>query len=78
MKAIALRKALTFATPGFEDKIRDARYLVGEDRFVVTFESGKEYTLRDGRPLAHYPQFLTTFRFSQGFFSNQVRVLSVG
>ena len=29
--------------PGFEDKIRDARYQVGEDRFLVTFDSGKEY-----------------------------------
>jgi DNA-binding XRE family transcriptional regulator len=28
----------------FEDKIRDARYLVGEDRFFVTFDSGKEYS----------------------------------
>jgi DNA-binding XRE family transcriptional regulator len=27
----------------FEDRIRDARYLVGEDRFFVTFDSGKEY-----------------------------------
>ena len=25
-----------------EQKIRDARYSVGEDRFIVTFESGKE------------------------------------
>jgi len=28
----------------FETKIRDARYVVAEDRFVVTFESGKEYS----------------------------------
>jgi DNA-binding XRE family transcriptional regulator len=28
----------------FEDRIRDARYLVGEDRFLVTFDSGKEYS----------------------------------
>ena len=27
-----------------ERKIRDARYSVGEDRFIVTFESGKEYS----------------------------------
>jgi DNA-binding XRE family transcriptional regulator len=27
-----------------EQKIRDARYSVGEDRFIVTFESGKEYS----------------------------------
>lgn len=41
-KAEALKSTATLA-PGFEDKIRDARYLVGEDRFLVTFESGKEY-----------------------------------
>lgn len=28
----------------FETKIRDARYVVAEDRFVVTFASGKEYS----------------------------------
>ena len=41
-KAAALKSPATLA-PGFEDKIRDARYLVGEDRFLVTFDSGKEY-----------------------------------
>jgi DNA-binding XRE family transcriptional regulator len=30
--------------PGSARKIRDARYLVGEDRFIVTFDSGKEYS----------------------------------
>lgn len=42
-KAEALKRAVTLAS-GFEDRIRDARYLVGEDRFFVTFESGKEYS----------------------------------
>jgi len=28
----------------FEKKIRDARYSVGEDRFIVTFDSGREYS----------------------------------
>jgi DNA-binding XRE family transcriptional regulator len=42
-KAEALKRTVTLA-PGFEDKIRDARYLVGEDRFFVTFDSGKEYS----------------------------------
>jgi|SRR5687767_4254364 len=27
-----------------ERKIRDARYSVGDDRFIVTFDSGKEYS----------------------------------
>ncbi len=31
-------------TSGFENKIRDARYLVGKGRFLVTFDSGKEYS----------------------------------
>lgn len=43
-KAESLRKTTTFLTPGFEDKLRDARYLVGENRFVVTFDSGREYS----------------------------------
>ena len=30
--------------PGFEDKIRDARYLVAADQFLITFDSGKEYS----------------------------------
>ncbi len=42
-KAEALKSPITLA-PGFEDRMRDARYLVGEDRFFVTFESGKEYS----------------------------------
>ena len=41
-KAEALKSPATSA-PGFEDKIRAARYLVGEDRFFATFDSGKEY-----------------------------------
>src|SRR4249919_4225118 len=43
-----------------ERKIRDARYLVGEDRFIVTFDSGKEYSfprlsleVDDGSELVH-------------------------
>jgi len=42
-KAEALKKITSFPRPGFEDKIRDVRYLVGDDRFLVTFDSGKEY-----------------------------------
>jgi DNA-binding XRE family transcriptional regulator len=30
--------------PEFGRKIRDARFLVAEDRFIVTFDSGKEYS----------------------------------
>lgn len=43
-KAEPLGRTKTFVAPGFEDKIRDARYLVGEDHFLVTFDSGKEYS----------------------------------
>lgn len=42
-KAAALQSAATLA-PGFEDKIRDARYQVLADQFSVTFDSGKEYS----------------------------------
>jgi DNA-binding XRE family transcriptional regulator len=30
--------------PGFEDRIRDARYQVAADRFLAIFDSGKEYS----------------------------------
>ena len=43
-KAEALKKITSIPRPGFEDKIRDVRYLVGDDRFLVTFDSGKEYS----------------------------------
>ena len=42
-KAEALKSRETLAS-GFEGKIRDARYLVGADRFTVIFDSGKEYS----------------------------------
>lgn len=41
-KNAALKKAEVLPASGPE-RIRDARYLVGEDRFFVVFESGKEY-----------------------------------
>lgn len=43
-RSAAIRKTESSLAPEFERKIRDARYLVGEDRFIVTFDSGKEYT----------------------------------
>lgn len=42
-RATALKSAPTPA-PGFEDKIRDARYQVAADKFLVIFDSGKEYS----------------------------------
>ena len=33
------------SAPKLERKIRDARYSVAEDRFIVTFDSGKEYSV---------------------------------
>ena len=41
-KTAALKKAEALQVSGPE-RIRDARYLVGEERFFVVFESGKEY-----------------------------------
>ncbi|MBI4527107.1 MAG: helix-turn-helix transcriptional regulator [Deltaproteobacteria bacterium] len=42
-KAETVKSSETLAC-GFEAKIRDARYLVGADRFTVTFDNGKEYS----------------------------------
>jgi hypothetical protein len=35
--------------PEFGRKIRDARLSVGEDRFIVTLDSGKEYSFHGHR-----------------------------
>lgn len=43
-KSAAVRTTETLSAQELERKIRDARYSVGEDRFIVTFESGKEYS----------------------------------
>ena len=42
-KADTLKKPIPHQVPGNNHKIRDARYLVTEDRFLITFDSGKEY-----------------------------------
>lgn len=47
-KAEAFTKSPPLA-PGFEDKIRDVRYQVSQDRFLVTFDSGKEYSMDRSR-----------------------------
>ena len=44
VRAAALRANDSSLAPELGRKIRDARFSVGEDRFVVTFESGKEYS----------------------------------
>lgn len=44
VRATALRAFESSSTPKSGRKIRDARYFVGEDRFIVTFDSGKEYS----------------------------------
>jgi len=44
VRAAATNATERLLTPQFQRKIRDARYLVGEDRFIVTFDSGKEYS----------------------------------
>lgn len=43
-KAAAVRTGKGSLAPKSGRKIRDTRYLVGEDRFIVTFDSGKEYS----------------------------------
>jgi hypothetical protein len=42
-KSAAIRRIENSSAHDLERKIRDARYSVGEDRFIVTFDSGKEY-----------------------------------
>jgi DNA-binding XRE family transcriptional regulator len=43
VRAAATRAPESLLAPKFGRKIRDARFLVSEDRFIVTFDSGKEY-----------------------------------
>src|SRR4249919_4341383 len=59
-KVAAVRTGKGSLAPESRRKIRDARYLVGEDRFIVTFDSGKEYSfprlsleVDDGSELVH-------------------------
>lgn len=44
VRAAATRVTESSLVPEFGRKIRDARFLVGDDRFTVTFDSGKEYS----------------------------------
>jgi DNA-binding XRE family transcriptional regulator len=44
VRAAATRAPESSLAPEFGRKIRDARFLVSEDRFIVTFDSGKEYS----------------------------------
>jgi DNA-binding XRE family transcriptional regulator len=44
VRTAALRTVESSRAPESGRKIRDARYLVGEDRLIVTFDSGKEYS----------------------------------
>jgi hypothetical protein len=60
VKAAAVRTGERSLAPESGRKIRDARYLVGEDRFIVTFDSGKEYSfprssleVDDGSEIVH-------------------------
>lgn len=43
-KSAAVRTTEYMAAQELERKMRDARYSVAEDCFIVTFESGKEYS----------------------------------
>lgn len=44
MARTATIKTSEIVATNFGQKIRDARYSVSEDRFIVTFDSGKEYS----------------------------------
>ncbi|MGZ9125117.1 MAG: helix-turn-helix domain-containing protein [Candidatus Binatia bacterium] len=43
-RAVATKYSDSLPEPSFAAKIRDARYLVRNNHFVVTFDSGKEYS----------------------------------
>ena len=43
-KNAAIRRIENSSAQELERKIRDVRYSVGDDRFIVTFDSGKEYS----------------------------------
>ena len=44
MARAAIKYKDSLPAPSFVDKIRDARYSVRDNRFIVTFDSGKEYS----------------------------------
>jgi DNA-binding XRE family transcriptional regulator len=44
MARAAIKYTDGLPAPTFEGKIRDARYLVRDDHFIVRFDSGKEYS----------------------------------
>ena len=44
VRAAAIKYTDSLPAPSFESKIRDARYLVRYNHFIVTFDSGKEYS----------------------------------
>jgi DNA-binding XRE family transcriptional regulator len=49
VRTAAVRTTESSLASELRRKIRDARFLVGEDRFIVTFNSGKEYTFPRSR-----------------------------
>jgi DNA-binding XRE family transcriptional regulator len=75
-----VRTAATKATehslvPEF-GRIRDARFLVGEDRFVVTFDSGKEYTFARSSVEVDDGSELVNIQVDRGRFFFRVRQAS--
>lgn len=46
VRTAAVRTSESSLASEFGRKIRDARFLVGEGLFIVTFDSGKEYSFR--------------------------------
>ena len=44
MARAAIKYTEGLPAPTFEGKIRDARYLVRDDHFIVRFDNGKEYS----------------------------------
>ena len=76
VRAAAIRVTETPLAPKFARKIRDARFLVAEDRFIVTFNSGKEYSFPRSSVEADDGSEVVTIQVDRGRFFFRVRQAS--
>jgi DNA-binding XRE family transcriptional regulator len=76
VRAAALRATESSLTPESRRKIRDARFSVGEDRFIVTFDSGKEYSFPRSSVEVDDGSEVISIQVDRGRFFFQVRQAS--
>jgi hypothetical protein len=77
-KSAALKKTESSSAQEFEPRIRDARYSVGEDRFIVTFDSGKEYAFPRSALEVDDGSDLVKIQLDRGRFFFRVTQVSLG